>query len=76
MSDTLLKDTVDGSTITTTMAPEGDRWISLVEGGALHGFQGVMDASGDPNVLHQQMLDHVSTEYKGRDSIPPQEGVS
>lgn len=68
-----LEDTVGSSVVTTELAPEGDRWISKVEGGAWHGFSAVMSTTMDIEVLHSQVVAEVEKsvgEAHATDSDP------
>lgn len=57
MSDaTVLSDTVGDATVSTALAPEGDRWMSVVKGGAWDGYVSVMDKAGDPHALHDGVI--------------------
>lgn len=55
----ILSETVGDATITTTLHPEGDRWISSVRGGALDGYTSVMDRRGVMDELHNQVIETV-----------------
>jgi len=57
---TILRDTVGDAEVVTQMAPEGDRWISVVSGGAMDGYVSVMDLKGDQAVLHAAVVEHVT----------------
>jgi hypothetical protein len=52
----MLSDTIGEAMIVTTLAPEGDRWISMVRGGPLDSYASVMDAKGNPAELHASVL--------------------
>lgn len=60
-----LTDTVGATTVTTQKAPEGDRWMSVVQGGAWDGYVAVMDLTGDPAALHAQVLGGVKAAPNG-----------
>ena len=51
-----LYDKVGDAEVFTLLAPEGDRWVSSVKGGVRDGYVSAMDKSGDPAVLHAQVI--------------------
>jgi len=66
MSDaTILRDTVGAAEIVTQQAPEGDRWMSVVRGGAWDGYVSVMDLAGSAEALHAQVLADVKAAPNG-----------
>lgn len=54
--DTVLSDAVGDATVSTALAPEGDRWMSVVKGGPRDGYVSVMDKAGDPAALHAGVI--------------------